>query len=295
VVPFLQPFARASLFCGLLSLCAAQAAAEALVQTDTFILKSRSLVGLSALELSDDGVDFTMLSDQGWYLSGRFLREEGRLSGLEIERYLPILGQDGRPVAARRIGDWSDAEGLAIGADGEMYVAFERWTRVMRYEGPEDTGTLIPPHPTFADYAQNRQLESVALHPDGTLYAFSESPLEAGFALYRLTENGWEVTGYLPQTNRYAIVGADFDTEGRLFLLERRHLLGVLWQNRVRLLDVDAPDTVRTLWTSGMGDFDNLEGLAVWQDASGTRVTLVSDNNGMSSEITQFLEFELRR
>jgi hypothetical protein len=293
-MPFPHSMLRAVLVCAVWCLGASHAVAQALVQTDTFILESRSFVGLSALELSENGVEVTMLSDQGWFLSGRFIREAGKISDLEIDRYLPILGQDGRPVAARRIGDWSDAEGLAIGPAGDIYISFERWTRVMRYDGPEDTGTLIPPHPTFADYRENRQLESLAIHPDGSLYAFSESPLEPGFAMYRLAEEGWEITGYLPQTGRYAIVGADFDMEGLLFLLERRHLLGFLWQNRVRVLDVDNPDSIRTLWTSGMGDYDNLEGLAVWRDASGTRVTLVSDNNGMSSEVTQFIEFELR-
>jgi hypothetical protein len=294
VTPFWPWIPKAALACGLWWLCAAPIAAQTLVQTGTFILQSRALVGLSALEVSDDGRVFTMLSDQGWYLSGRFEREKGVISGVEIDRYLPLLGHNGWPVAARRIADWSDAEGLAIGPAGEIYISFERWTRVMRYDGPQDTGTLIPPHPTFVDYPQNRQLESLALHPDGRLYAFSEAPLEEGFAIYKLAPEGWEITGYLPRTNLFAIVGADFDAQGRLFLLERRHFLGFLWQNRIRMLDVDAPDTIRTLWTSGMGDFDNLEGLAVWQDASGTRLTLVSDNNGMNSEITQFLDFEMR-
>jgi hypothetical protein len=274
-----------------LSVTAAQA--ETLQLTGTYMWKTRSVVGLSALEVQDGGEGFVALGDRGWYISGRFTRNEGHITGVTVDRYLPILGLDGLPSPARRFGDWSDAEGLAIGPDGEMWISFERWTRVVRYTGPEDIGTLIRPHPSFTSYRDNRQLESVALHPDGTLYAFAEAPQADGFAIYRLREGQWDIAGHIVRRNRFAIVGADFDATGRLFLLERKHFLGYWWQNRIRILDVNDPDTITTLWTSGMGDYDNLEGIAVWQGGAATRLTVVSDNNGQSDETTQFLEFEL--
>jgi hypothetical protein len=42
------------------------------------------------------------------------------------------------------------------------------------------------------------------------------------------------------------------------------------------------------------GDFDNLEGISVWRDATGAiRVTMVSDDNFMFFQQTQLVEFSL--
>ena len=259
----------------------------------TYVWTSDAVVGLSALEVEDGGQTFRALGDRGWYLSGRFERTDGAISGVVLTEYLPILGIDGWPVSARRVGDLSDAEGLAIAPDDTMWISFERWARVVRYTGPEGGGTLVPPHPTFDDYADNRQLEALALHPDGTLYAFAEAPLDEGFAVYRLQDGAWDIAGYIPQRNRYAIVGADFDTQGRLYLLERRHFLGRWWQSRIRGLRVETLDEISILWTSRMGAFDNLEGIAAWQDGPITRLTVVADNNGSKPGETQFLEFRV--
>lgn len=267
--------------------------AQTLEHTHTYTWDSEAVVGLSAIEVEDNGRDFHAIGDRGWYLRGQFNRSDGAIQGVDLIDYLPILGQNGWPVSARRVGDWSDAEGLAIAPDNSMWISFERWTRVIRYSGPEDSGRLIPPHPTFKDYADNRQLESLALHPDGTLYAFAEAPLAEGFAVYRLQDQTWDIAGYIAQGNRYAIVGADFDAQGQLYLLERRHLFGKWWQSRIRSLDLQALDAVNILWTSRWGAFDNLEGIAVWQDGPTTHLTVVSDNNGMKPGQTQFLEFKV--
>lgn len=261
--------------------------------THTYVWTSEVVAGLSALEVAEGGAAFHAIGDRGWYVRGAFARVDDRISGVGLTELLPILGIDNLPVAARRVGDLADAEGLAIAPDGTRWISFERWTRVVRYDGPRDGGRLVPPHPSFADYADNRQLEALALHPDGTLYAFAEAPLDAGFAVYRLQDDTWEIAGHIPQRNRYAIVGADFDARGRLYLLERRHVLGLMWQSRISGLDITRPDQITTLWTSRMGRFDNLEGIAAWQDGPTTRLTVVSDNNGLKPGRTQFLEFQV--
>lgn len=266
---------------------------QGIEHTGTYVWTSEAVEGLSALEVVDGGVAFHAIGDRGWYLRGEFARTGGGISGVVLTDLLPILGIDDLPVAARRVGDLADAEGLAMAPGGPMWISFERWTRVVRYDGPRDGGRLVQPHPSFEDYADNRQLEALALHPDGTLYAFAEAPLDAGFAVYRLQDDLWEIAGHIPQRNRYAIVGADFDAQGRLFLLERRHFLGLMWQSRISGLDIARPDQVTTLWTSRMGRFDNLEGIAAWQDGPTTRLIAMSDNNGVKPGRTQFLEFEV--
>lgn len=273
--------------------CAAQA--DTLRHIGTFEWPTEVIVGLSGLEVSEDGLAFSAIGDRGWYLSGNFDRDGAQIVGLDIQKHLPILGNNGLPVSARRTGDWADAEGLAIAPDGTHWISFERWAHVSRFEAPELTGQWIKDHPTFSDYRDNRQLEALAIHPDGTLYTFPERPLDDGFPIYQLDDGAWSIAGVIPEQDRFSIVGADFDDAGQLYLLERKLIFGLWWQSRVRRLQIDAPSSIEVLWTSGRGEYFNLEGIAVWQDAQGPRITIVSDNNSDPNEVTQFVEFRVEK
>lgn len=264
-----------------------------LEQVGAFAWASPSFVGLSGLEVTPDGDHFVAISDRGWYLAGQFKREAGLIDAVMLTQYRPILGQDGWPVSGRRVGDLSDAEGLAIGPEGEIWISFERWARVARYDSITTPAQWIEDHPSFYTYRDNRQLEALAVAPDGTLYTFPEKPLPEGFPIYRLDEEKWHIAGYIAQTDRFAIVGADFAPDGDLYLLERKLVLGLWWQSRIRKLDIAAPAEIETLWTSARGDFGNLEGIALWQDVGGLHVTLVSDDNGDPDEPTHFVELRL--
>jgi hypothetical protein len=251
--------------------------------------------GVSGLEMSEDGSRFWAVSDRGWYLMGAVTRTgDGALDKITVTRVAPLLGHDGFPVTARRVGDWSDAEGLAILPDGTAYVSFERWAHVSRYADLRGKAELTKDHPTFYDYFDNQQLESVAAAPDGTIYAFPESigPGRDGFLVYRLNGNEWEVSGKITPLDAFSLVGADYDDQGRLYLLERKLILGLWWQSRIRRFDT--PDGAgEILWTSAPGEFTNLEGIALWRDDAGIRITLVSDNNQSPGEPTGFVEFRL--
>jgi hypothetical protein len=282
------PFALIAM---LLSSCVANA--DTLEPVGMIEWPSEAFVGLSGLEVSGDGLKFFAVSDRGWFLSGEFERTKDQISGIELEKFLPILGNDGLPVAARRVGDWSDAEGLAIDSDGTYWISFERWARVSRFDAPELTGHWIKDHPSFFQYDDNRQLEALAIHPDGTLFAFPEQPLKEGFPIYQLDNDIWTIEGQIPKKDSFSVVGADFDEAGKLYLLERKLVLGLWWQNRVRRLQIHAPYSDEILWTGARGEYNNLEGIAVWRDSAGLRVTMVSDNNGDQREPTQFVEFRL--
>lgn len=265
--------------------------ADALEFIGKFDLETESVFGVSGIEVAPDGQSFAAVSDAGWWFRGRFVRDGEKiidLADIEIE---PILGSDGLPVSARRVGDWSDAEGLAVHADERAWVSFERWTRVHQYDGMTGAGRWIKDHPSFYDHPENWQLEAVAVTPDGTLYAFSEKPLIKGFPIYRLAGRTWVIDGYLPENDVFAIVGADFADNGDLYLLERKLVVGLWWQNRVRRVRLDGSEDV-VLWTGERDQFDNLEGISVWNDDKGLRMTMVSDNNG-SKTPTQFVEFRL--
>ena len=266
--------------------------AETLELIGTYDWRSESVIGFSGIEMTADGLGFLAVADEGWWVQGRVDRDGEAISEIKVTRIEAILGQDGFPVSARRVADWSDAEGLAIGADGQAWVSFERWAHVWRFDRPFQRANWIKDHETFYEFSENRQLEAVAIAPDGTVYVFSEQPLIDGFPIYRLgDDNLWNIDGYLPERDVFAIVGADFDQDGTLFLLERKLIVGLWWQNRVRRVRLDGSEDI-TLWTSGRDEFGNLEGISVWRDQNGLRLTLVSDNNG-GRHPTQFVEFRL--
>ncbi|MEM7720145.1 MAG: esterase-like activity of phytase family protein [Pseudomonadota bacterium] len=269
------------------------AGADGLEPIGASLLETEAIKGVSGLEVAPDGLSFTAVTDRGWWATGRFERTNDAISSVVIDSIEPILGSDGFPVAARRAGDRSDAEGLAIGPDGRAWVSFERWAHVWRYDEVFGTATWIKDHPTFRDHADNWQLEAAAVAPDGTVYVFSEKPLLEGFPIYRLgLDNLWTIDGFLPERDIFAIVGADFADDGALYLLERKLVVGIWWQNRIRRVRLDGSEDV-TLWTGERGEYENLEGISVWRDEKGLRLTLVSDNNGTAGTPTQFVEFRL--
>lgn len=276
----------------ILALWPAQALAEAVELIGLFEWDTESVIGISGIEMTEDGTGFTAVADRGWWLTADFQRDGDVVTGVRMTRLEPIIGSDGNPVSARRVGDWSDAEGLAIAPDGTAWVSFERWAHVWRFPQVFGRAEGVNSHPTFADHADNWQLEAAAIAPDGAIYVFSEKPLIDGFPIYRLGLDGqWSIEGYLPEQEVFAIVGADFDLDGSLYILERKLIVGLWWQNRIRRVRLDGTeDTV--LWTGERGEYGNLEGISVWRDANGTRLTLVSDNNG-NGDPTQFVEFRL--
>ncbi|MCV6593212.1 MAG: esterase-like activity of phytase family protein [Silicimonas sp.] len=255
--------------------------------------ETETIIGVSGIEVTADGSGFLAVGDRGWWLQGSFKRDGEKIADIEVTRLEPIIGQNGLPVAARRVGDWSDSEGLALAPDGTAYISFERWAHVWRFPQPFTRAKFIKDHPTFYDHAENWQLEAAAIDPQGQVYVFSEKPLVEGFPIYRLGEDDkWVIDGYLPERDVFAIVGADFDEDGTLYLLERKLVVGLWWQSRLRRVRLgEALD--ETIWTSDRGEFDNLEGISVWRDDKGLRLTMVSDNNGSTRNPTEFVEFRL--
>ncbi len=257
-----------------------------------FPWETEVIIGLSGIEVTENGSGFLAVGDRGWWLEGRFQRRGEQIIGVEVTRLEPIIGQNGLPVSARRAGDWSDSEGLALGPDGQAWVSFERWAHVWHFDQPFTRAKWIKDHPTFYDHSENWQLEAAAIAPDGTVYVFSEKPLIEGFPIYRLETDNWVIDGYLPERDVFAIVGADFDEDGTLYILERKLVVGLWWQSRIRRVRLDGT-LDETIWTSERGEYHNLEGISVWRDEYGLRLTLVSDNNASTRHPTEFVEFRV--
>ena len=251
------------------------------------------VVGVSGIEITDGGEGFIAVSDAGWFLEGTLTREAGILSGAEDTNVRPIIGQNGYPVRARRVADWSDAEGLALLPDGTMFVSFERWARVSRYSTQTGPGGWIKDHVDFTTFADNRELEAVAVDLDGVVYTMPEVETDpAGFPMYRLDSEGWVVADHIPASEGFSLVGADFGPNGMMYILERKLVFATWWQSRVRRFD-PATRQLKILWAPEADIFGNLEGISVWEAPDGLRATMVSDNNGTDGVATEIVEMRL--
>src|SRR5262249_40868326 len=86
--------------------------------------------GFSAIRVASDGQHFVSLTDKGWWLTGRIAYERGQPVGIAEAMMAPMLGPDGRTLAAR---GWYDTESLAE-RDGWFYVGIERVNRIVRFD-----------------------------------------------------------------------------------------------------------------------------------------------------------------
>jgi hypothetical protein len=258
--------------------------------------------GFSGLALSPDGSRLIAISDAAQWLEARLVEEDGRIVGLAEAEMGPLLGSDGRPLAATRS---RDTESLAM-APGLAYVGIEAVNTVLRFEGPDPLrarGVPIPVPPGVRALSWSKGLEALALPASGplagTLIGIAERSSEttcAGFLLTGRTPGEFVVRRF-----------DDFDAtdlaplpDGDLLLLERRfRLLGGVAM-RLRRLSAAAirPGAVAdgpVLIEADMGaEIDNMEGLAVHRGSDGAlRLTMISDDNFSLLQRTLLLRFRL--
>lgn len=275
-------------------ICASVAAsAETRVQLTANLIWKRDspwFGGFSGAEVTNSGGQITLLTDKGKLIHAQMRRDMGQLKGLNVTKVAAIRHPRGQPVG----GLFADAEGIAIGSTGETYLSFEHAQRVVQMDPETQITTRLPGHPDFDRMARNKQLEALAIHPDGTLYTLAERvpAHRKSFPLYAFSNDTWRVAYHIPRRGPFMMVGADFDDLGQLYLLERA-LSPLGFRSRIRRFDLDAPNLSETLLLlSGPGRFDNLEALSVWRDPKGnTRLTLVSDDNFRSIQRTQIVEY----
>lgn len=147
---------------------------------------------------------------------------------------------------------------------------------------------------------QNSSLEALAIGPDGALYVLPERSgrLTRPFPVYRYAGGAWTQPFEIPRRGEFLMTGADFGPDGRLYLLER-HLASIFgFQTRVRSFRVaeNRVSDERVELVTSTGTHDNLEGIAVWRDAAGRiRLTMVSDDNFRAFQVTEFVEYRLKR
>ncbi|MFN4011174.1 MAG: esterase-like activity of phytase family protein [Pannonibacter sp.] len=273
---------------------------------------NREIGGLSGLIMLDGGAQMLAVTDNALWVAARIRQSpEGAPLGLGDVRYAPML--DAKGIELRKTSS-SDTEAVTLGRNRgklELFVATERTNRILRFAWPLTSAgsRLISGVETpkgVRSLRGNKGLEALAAAPD-------EGPL--GGALVAIGERGQSQAHNLPgfiiggpragsfeieRSGNYDATDAAFLPGGDLLLLERRFNLRDWVGMRLRRFaaaDVK-PGAVLTgeiLMEAGPShQIDNMEGLAVHQDAAGrTILTLLSDDNRSLLQRTLLLRFRL--
>ena len=252
--------------------------------------------GFSGIEVTGDGSAWVLVTDRGHIARGNFTRSDGTLTGWNITAFQPLVDKNGDT----REFPHTDAEGLAMDADGRLNVSFEHAHRILRYDA-WDAPAVWPSYTrSWRALARNGGLEALAIDAEGTLFTLPEeiAPGATEALVYRRKPNTrWEQPFTLPLTEGYKPTGADFGPDGRLYLLERG-FFPPAFRSRVRSLSVTdtGVDDIRVLLETPLFTHGNLEGIAVWRDPAGQiRLTMISDDNFLPvlpSEIVEYIVTE---
>ena len=251
--------------------------------------------GLSAVEMSSDGMSLTLLSDQGSFATGTVTRDAaGVMTAVQLSPFARLKALGDAPLRAGR----NDSEGLAIGADGVAYISFEGVARLLRYQRLDGPAENLEGHPDFPNLQNNSALEALAIDGQGTLYTLPERSGAANrpFPIYRLRAGVWDKKLALPRGDGFMPVAADFGPDGRLYILMRQFhgLLGFSSKLIRTTTGEDALGEIDVLFETAIGLHDNLEGLSVWRDGAGhLRASMVADNNFLPFLSSGIVEYTL--
>lgn len=254
--------------------------------------------GLSALHIGDDG-KFTALTDKAHWLRATMIEAaDGTLRDIRFEAMGRL--KDAKGVQLER--PFMDSEALALAPDGSWRVSFEAEHRVMVYPTLSAPGTTLD-LPIAEEMDGNSGLESMAFAPDGRLILLAEDSLtgRGAFPGWIISEDSEVARFGVARSGGFYPTDLAFDPTGRwAYLLERRFSwlggIGVRLR-RFPTSDIAADATIsgETLLEAGTDlAFDNMEGLAIRDDAAGnTIIYMISDDNFNPIQRTILLKFQL--
>jgi hypothetical protein len=219
-----------------------------------------------------------------------------------------MLNANGKPLGSK--GN-ADAESLRLGVSKGhevAYVSFERTNDLRIYRLEPDLALSKPQNVRLPASAKgirrNRGFEALAIAPAesplaGAPILIAERSLDKAGNNRAFVVNGPLAGAFsVVRSDDFDVTDADFLPNGDLLILERRVVMPLGVQMRLRRLDaarirpealVDGP----VVMEANMGyRIDNMEGLAVTTDPNGqTRIALVSDDNFSFIQRTLVLEF----
>jgi hypothetical protein len=244
--------------------------------------------GFSGLHLAPD-LTLTLISDRGHWAEARLLLEDLTPIGLQPLRHGPLRDEAGKPIPRGFAGD---AEALARLPDGTWLVPFERRHRIRAYRRLDGPGAYVAPPPGLENAPPNGGLESLAVLPDGRLFAIAETFAPPDRPELRHTWLGvpgrWVPLYWQPAPGFHPTDAAVLP-DGSALVLERRFSL--LGGFAARLV-MSAPDALPSAREGAVlrGEAilvlddtplpaENWEGVAVTRFGDQTLVALISDDN----------------
>ena len=195
----------------------------------------------------------------------------------------------GRPLPR---GFNADAEALARLPDGTWLVAFERRHRIRAYRRLDGPGAYVAPPPGLENAPANGGLESLAVLPDGRLFAIAETfapPDRPELRHAWLGAPGRWVPLYWQPAPGFHPTDAAILPDGRALVLERRFsLLGGFAARLVLTAPAALPSAREGAVLRGEAILmlddaplpaENWEAVAVTRFQDQTLVALISDDN----------------
>lgn len=262
--------------------------------------------GLSGIHVEPDGAHFVAVTDRGSWLRGRIDYQDGKPAGIVDAELAPILGTDGRPLAARQ---WFDVEALTA-RDGMLTIGIERVEQIVRFnyarDGLKARGSVIPVPTDFKSFTKNKGLECLAAPPKGaphagSMIAIAEQSLDADGNHRAFVLKGADVVRFgVKRSDEFDVSDCVVLPPGDLLLLERRFSVARGVAMRIRRLPlasiadgalVDGPALIEADLAF---QIDNMEGIGVHRTPAGeTVLTLVSDDNFSPLQRNLLLQFTL--
>jgi len=270
----------------------ALSAEATLLSSYAWTMSDENFGGFSSLEMDDQGQGFMTTSDHGYFLSGKINRQNGKIVSVSDQKLAPINNPKGALVDELN----GDAEGIAIGPNGKIFVSFERNHRVWSYTETNSAAHILPKHADFDTLQYNSSLEALAIDNNGWLYAVPErsGKMNRPFPIYRFNGTRWDKRLSIPRRGTFLVTGADIGPDGKFYLLERDYFIPIGIATRVRSFGITKSGLIdeQVVLQTSYGAHDNLEGISVWQDdRKHIRITLISDDNFSFFQQTELVEY----
>ncbi len=252
--------------------------------------------GFSGLVVDPDGAGFLAVSDIGWMYRATVRRDaEGRITAIETDWHKELPDHPGSEINSFE----RDAEALARGPDGTLYIGYESLTRIVSARLPDLVPTYLHDWQRFRPLWGNESIEGLAVRPEGGLVAVLElAGADNSYPTLMWDGGDWTDGVPIPGAGDYDASDATFGPDGKFYLLERRVTIFGRFATRIRRFDWANGGVVgggEVLLETEPGTLDNMEGISVWQDDQGRSiVSLISDDNFRWLQSTIVAEYEIR-
>jgi hypothetical protein len=245
------------------------------------------LHGLSDLKLI--GERLTAVSDEGDLLEARLVLDaRGAPAGLADARLTSLTDLDGHPISGHKLE--ADSEGLAILANGDRLVSFERDHRIWLY--PAKGGLPRPAPSPPANFPPNAGMEALASDPARGPDAYVVGGEDDGRTWLCRLSKGCQEAGQVPLPKDFALTAVTRLSGGRTAWLLRA--FDVTHGARAEILVTDAAmREIDHLRLERPATVDNMEGIAaVEAPGKPVRFYLIADDNFSKAERTLFLAYD---